>query len=138
MTKTCNKCGETKDFSFFYKNKYGKYGLNGKCKQCSSLDRKEHYKKNKNAYYKAKYRWQEKTNPGVYLITANNGTYVGQSKAIEGRVYGHNCKVNHRSPVDRILRWEILEVVEDETKRKEREKYWIDKLKPSLNVLLPT
>ena len=36
MTKTCNKCKETKDYLEFHKLKSGKYGRSGTCANCKS------------------------------------------------------------------------------------------------------
>ena len=55
-TKTCNKCKLTLDFSYYYKNKVKKDGLQTYCKKCmaktnaysyiehkSSRDKKSHF-----------------------------------------------------------------------------------------------
>lgn len=39
--KTCTKCGETKDFSEFYKNKNSKDGYYCACKECTKNRQKE-------------------------------------------------------------------------------------------------
>ena len=44
-TKKCNKCGEVKLFSEFYKHKDHKYGLSSQCKYCVKKKQKEYYKK---------------------------------------------------------------------------------------------
>ena len=52
MDKKCNKCGEVKKFSEFYKDNRSKIGLQSHCKKC----RKEYYKANADKikeYYKA-------------------------------------------------------------------------------------
>lgn len=46
MKNTCKKCGETKDISFFVKNKT-KRGFENKCKKCASAYNKEYADKNK-------------------------------------------------------------------------------------------
>lgn len=35
-TKKCNNCGKTKDLTMFYKQKKGKFGVQGRCKDCVS------------------------------------------------------------------------------------------------------
>ena len=73
---------------------------------------------------------------GVYLTTFKEGTYVG-----EGITYiRKQCHKGGYSNVNKgdltFIKFEVLEFIQDETKRKEREKYWINKLNPSLNTLL--
>ena len=134
MVKTCTKCQETLDLSKFYKCKNGKFGRSYTCKKCCKLvwfrpDRasgKERQRINK---------FRSKMTPGVYLVYAKNGTYVGQSKQIQGRVANHK-DWNPRSPIKGFIKYKILEVVKDEQLRLKREKYWIDKLKPTLNALV--
>lgn len=50
--KVCNKCGEPKDISEFYKHKSYKDGLLSWCKQCVSNYRKEIYQNNKEKFKK--------------------------------------------------------------------------------------
>lgn len=52
-TKTCVKCNQTKDLTFFARNKAKKDGLQSYCKDCNIQTQKERYKNNK-AYYKDK------------------------------------------------------------------------------------
>ena len=47
-TKTCNKCGETKAISEFYKHKDCKYGVRSKCKVCVKTESAEYYAENRN------------------------------------------------------------------------------------------
>lgn len=37
ITKTCTKCGEAKDLSFFNKQKAGKFGVNSWCRPCFKI-----------------------------------------------------------------------------------------------------
>jgi predicted GIY-YIG superfamily endonuclease len=135
MTKTCRKCGETKALKFFYRAKFGKLGRASTCKECCKIfwarPARENGRERKNIN-----RYRFKLTPGVYFIKATNGTYVGQSKEIEARVIQHR-PWNDRSPVEEVLSYEILEIVKDKTEREEREKFWIDKLKPTLNRYNP-
>lgn len=136
MTKTCKKCGETKAFTEFYKARTNKDGLTNMCKLCRKIYVFRPRRKT-NAERIAINKYRSKLTPGVYLINANNGTYIGQSKMVEIRVINHK-PWNKDSPVDKIISYEILEVVKDETIRLQREKYWIKKLNPSLNNRLKT
>ena len=79
----------------------------------------------------------KKASKGVYLVIGKNGSYVGQSKRIELRIrHSHMSNNSKISPIKDFISYEILEYVQDKTKRLEREAYWIDKLNPSLNIQL--
>ena len=132
-SKQCTTCKELKPLKEFYKNKHGKFGVDAKCKSCAKVDSKKHFQKNRKRYNELWYDWYNSLTPGVYFIKANNGTYVGESQRIEFRVTHHKRKTNKESPVDKVLSYEILEVVKDTNLRKEREEYWIKKLNPNLN-----
>lgn len=47
QTKTCSKCGETKELEFFYKKRRGKFGVQAVCKACDAAAAKEHYAANR-------------------------------------------------------------------------------------------
>lgn len=106
--KTCTKCLETKDFSFFYKQKKGKYGLSSWCKNCfksyetanreKQLERTNKYKKanpEKIAAYQKKWNLDNKK----YKTTAenkrkakkrNNGVFEIRPKFIK-KLYNSPC-----------------------------------------------
>ena len=44
MVKECIKCGEEKPLTEFYKNKNGKYGVQGKCRNCENTYKRERRK----------------------------------------------------------------------------------------------
>ena len=155
MVKTCTNCQETQDLSNFYKQKYGKFGHASVCKKCmtkkyrvqrtlyrtNNIEKQREY--SKTYYYKNKDRLNQickefvkSLKPGVYFVKANNGTYIGQSKAMLRRKWDHDRDSNKLTPVDKVLEFKILEVVEDKDLRLKREQYWIDKLKPTLNALV--
>ena len=156
MTKQCTKCGETKALKFFNKASSYKDGYRTHCKECLSLWHKEHRKKpevkkanyerskkyrleNPEYNYKATRKSFKRLGAGVYYVLTDGGDYIGESKTIQGRIYTHNIsKPQQNSCIagkHKIISWKILEIVEDKTKRKERELYWINKLNPSLNTL---
>ena len=151
MNKQCKKCGETKAFKFFYKEKRNKDGLKSYCKACSvnyatkwnkdnlkafKINHKKYRSKNFEYMNKNVYRWIDRCTKGVYFINATNGTYVGQSKAIERRVSEHNRSSNKNTNIKEVVSYKVLEVIEDPIVRLKREKYWIKKLNPSLNTHL--
>ena len=45
--KKCNRCGEVKSTSLFYRHKHTKDGFLGQCKACVSIANKETYERNK-------------------------------------------------------------------------------------------
>lgn len=45
--KVCNKCGEFKDFSFFGKQKYGKFGHRAVCNPCRGIEYAENLEENR-------------------------------------------------------------------------------------------
>lgn len=47
--KSCGKCGVNKSIECFYRNSYGKDGLNSICKQCKSETGRRYREKNKSA-----------------------------------------------------------------------------------------
>lgn len=121
--RECTKCGEFKPWSSYVKNKNGTNGYSSQCKL--------HFKKELKD-------WSIKEGAGVYIIYTTEGEYIGESSRITQRISGHRWPSNHASPVNHsnYIRWELLEQVDNYTLRKEREAYWIKKLKPKLNTFL--
>ena len=146
--RNCTKCKEYKPWKDFSLAKRGINGRSSRCRKCSRLYVKDWYynkggkqktldyeKNNRDKANKAISKYQSKMHPGVYIVYTEKGRYIGESIKMERRVWNHK-PWNYNSPVDtKILKWEILEVVEDTQLRKEREKYWIKKLKPELNLV---
>jgi len=143
-TKVCTKCNTEKSIEEYYQIKKSGYTYNY-CKKC-------HYSKMTKATSK---RWR-KANPkrwiedvskaqkamwgrqreGVYLLLTTKGLYVGQTDKYESRLNQHrfsNFKGNMKYKGAKILYTTLLEQVKDKDQRLEREKYWIQKLKPALN-----
>ena len=114
-TKTCNKCGETKAISEFYKHKDCKYGVRSKCKVCVKTESAEYYAENRNKKlaWHAKWRaenqekkrtsdakWQ-KDNPGKrraikqrYRAKKRNaqGTFTAADWKAKLEYYGYRCR----------------------------------------------
>ena len=136
MLKQCTKCGETKAFEFFYKAQTNKDGLTYRCIACKKEDRKISYKKHKLTRLEDGYKYLNALPKGVYRTVFKQGDYIGEGR-IKLRLQAHRggySNVNDGSLT--FIRLEVLEYIQDEVKRKEREKYWIKKLNPSLNTLL--
>ena len=118
MTKTCTKCGETKAIEFFYNYTRAKDGKGSWCKVCQNKRSAKYY----NSLPK-----------GVYHTFFEQGDYIGEG-IIEIRFQKHKggySNVNDGNLT--FIRLQVLEYIEDRDKRLEREKYWINKLNPSLN-----
>jgi len=56
-TKVCSKCGKEKEFSEFNKQKLGKYGLRGHCRECQRVCTKEYKSKNKEKIAEYNKKW---------------------------------------------------------------------------------
>ena len=134
-SKVCTTCKVDKPLEEFFKNRNGKFGRNPSCKECSYNNRKQHWVKNRDKYVESSRKHREKCTKGIYFIKASNGTYVGQSYAIELRISAHKSEKNYLTPIDKILEWEVLEEVQNKRERLNREKHWIKKLKPTLNQI---
>lgn len=132
-SRVCSRCKKDKPLDQFYKSTYGKYGKTAQCKQCLKEKVFRPYRK-KGIERQNIDKFISKMTSGVYLVNAGNGTYIGQSKHIENRVYNHRSW-NYNSPVEGYKSFKVLEVVEDSKLRLKREKYWIKKLQPNLNKL---
>tara|TARA_B100000902_G_scaffold389079_1_gene435654 strand:+ start:2472 stop:2936 length:465 start_codon:yes stop_codon:yes gene_type:complete len=146
QTQECNICGAVHPISHYYTitQKNGTLYTYKYCRTC-------HYKKTKpireqwivdnhertmELQLKATMKHLSKQKGGVYLIKTNIGDYVGHSKHLKYRISQQNSFSQNLSVVKKggkILGYEVLEYVEDREERKEREKYWIRKLKPALN-----
>jgi len=85
-TKACTKCGETKSFSEFYKDKSKKDGVRCRCKKCEQAsDNKEKRKIRFKAYYEARKPQFQKKNKDYYdgnagEIKAYRKTYYDENK----------------------------------------------------------
>lgn len=147
-SKQCSKCKEVKPLTEFNNQKRNKDGKCGRCKKCVGVYLSKWYRKggkekvlayqrnNPDIVKRAINKYQQDFTPGVYRLWTEDGDYIGESIKIERRLWNHK-DWNNGSPVNKpILRYEILEVVEDTNLRKEREAYWIKKLQPTLNKVL--
>lgn len=146
QTQECNICGAVHPIEHYYTitQKNGNFYRYKYCRTChyhkTRPIRAKWSKENPERFdkltYKAVRNHLDKQKSGIYLIKTDKGLYVGQSKHMKFRVSQQNT---YKSPYSvrgkggTILSWEVLEYVEDREKRKDREKYWIRKLKPALN-----
>ena len=85
--------------------------------------------------------------PGIYYIQINSHSYVGSSNQIIRRLREHKKKLTHNYHDNKFMQraynkykdggkiyYQILEICsQDELKN--REKYWIDKLHPDINIV---
>ena len=70
MTKTCNKCGEEKEYFNFYKHRNTSDGYMGCCKKCHKAYQKDYQEHNaeKNRAYQKAYRERKKFEPVEYYV----------------------------------------------------------------------
>ena len=136
----CNKCFVEKSNNQFNVNKRNKCGLQHYCKECEyKICRANRLKrKAQGDTYDEKYRinYRLSWGAGVYLITnlITKDTYVGQSSALRDRFNLHVSHGKNLKDTD-VWKWEILEQLSPNTKiLLERENYWINKIKPTLNI----
>jgi len=67
QTKQCTKCGNIKLLSYFYKEKHGKYGVDNRCKSCSSEEHAEWQRANKEYIRVSNAKWYKDHHE--YLLT---------------------------------------------------------------------
>jgi len=155
--KKCTHCQETKELTEYHKHPLGKYGVNSLCKQCHSKRNskynsgkgKENHLKNLKKYLstdkgkKVRERYNFKLGSGVYGIFENSIVlYVGETKALKRRIMQHKTCINnpeinkrHKQLYYNLQQHSNLEfkILEETPNHKEREQYWITKLKPKYN-----
>lgn len=148
-TKQCCSCKEHKPASneFFSKNKLGKYGLNSKCKICDNAYTKQYFKtdKGKTTLQKS----YNKLGAGVYEITnlIIGKNYIGETLHLNRRKCEHFSIYNINRSSNPHLQEDIIKyspdafsftILEQLPKNKktllEKEKYYINKLKPTYNI----
>ena len=128
-SKKCYTCKQDKEVKHFYysagkKDRYGNH-----CKDCLRKRRLD-----QEWYNKMKIIDQELAKiKGVYLATFDKGTYVGEGRLPHREMVHKYGRSNVNDGSLTLLKFKVLEYIDDQTKRKERELYWIKKLNPSLN-----
>lgn len=153
--KFCLKCEKEKKPSEFGINKGSKDGLAYYCKNCMKTNypwkntysgtfetREEYleYKKLMRDPIRVKKLGRIKANmynrswgSGVYIVKCVEGDYIGFSSLLRKRKNSHFCK-NKRNDSPIAGKLTPLEfIILEKTNDKNREKFWIKKLKPSIN-----
>ena len=136
--KKCSKCHETKELTDYYsKSNY--------CKPCVTEYNKKWAKtpKGKSTYAKNVRKWKTKLQ-GVYGIYTNEEcVYVGESKNLNDRMSTHRTLARNPlnakpyfQPLYQFLNTVdfVVKILEETPNHKEREQYWINKLKPKYNA----
>jgi len=153
--KFCPKCKKEKKPSEFGINKGSKDGLAYYCKNCMKTNypwkntysgtfetREEYleYKKLMRDPIRIKKLARIKANiynrswgSGVYIVKCVEGDYIGFSSVLRKRKNSHFCKNKRNdSPIaGKLTPFEFI--ILEKTNDKSREKFWIKKLKPSIN-----
>ena len=142
MKHTCIKCNVNLIADDNWRPSSQKYKVY-KCNPCRTNTTKKWQKENWE-------RWQQKFNEyinakqGVYgIFSGDKCLYVGQSKVLNSRTNRHRNYFNtenkrgHHQPklYEKLDKYENKEIriLEECTNHKEREKYWINKLRPLFN-----
>ena len=136
LGRECSKCGKYKEWSKYANLKHGIRGYHSQCRECAKVYANKWYHKYPDKHLKLMQDRKDSFPGGVYRIITSIGTYIGQSSAMEWRVVNHLTPKSN-SPVTKEVfkEWEVLEYIEDPVLRLERERYYIDTLKPELNTL---
>ena len=153
-TKKCNKCEVEyeRNTKYFHKHSTNKDNLQTICKKCV----KGYYRKNKdiiiqksiNRYNTLEGKESIKkcvySKKGVYVLFENNTClYVGESLSLNRRKWNHTYWIKNPNK-NKSQRWlyEALQqhsniefhILEETNNHKEREQYYINKLKPIYNA----
>ena len=148
-SKVCTRCKVDRSFTEYGKHPGTRDGLQSWCKNCQKERNKEHVD-----YYtkKVQEHWASEP-PGVYKIfdeVTDEVLYVGESirpmrrrgehmskrkdikKAYKNSIIGGMIS---EGKIDKTnLKFEIIEYIDDDEKRKDREVYWINELNPTYNT----
>lgn len=65
--KICLKCGIEKPLSDFWKDKRGKFGVKGRCKECRNRQRREEYKINPEKFKKNQKKFEKSEKGQAYI-----------------------------------------------------------------------
>lgn len=94
--KTCTKCGETKEFSEFYKHKQTKDNLRTDCKTCNSKHNAEYRKNNEEKVRKLTVEWRE--NNREHMLDTMKKYHANNKQKLRGyaKLYAKNNKEKRR------------------------------------------
>ncbi len=150
QSRVCTKCNTEKPESEYYailNKKTGNIYNYKYCKKCHYSTLTKHTAKkwredNPNrwlkAVNKAQHSYFDRQKAGVYLLITDKGTYVGASDKITSRVSQHKSSKRGGNVAFKgatVIEHRVLEEIEDRDERLKRERYWIEKLQPDLNVM---
>ena len=145
--KTCTKCKNEKQVNEFSKHPKTKDGLQSVCKQCVRESNKVSYK---TRYENNKEKWKNYINKsinvngsGVYEIYEGEiSLYIGASSTLNRRIWNHKNYIKNPEQAQKTMAYlypllqqhkcefRIIETCDDFI---EKEKYYINKLKPKYN-----
>ena len=139
--KKCIKCHETKELTEFNKNKRNTNGIDCYCKPCKYQKTREWINNNKHHHMNLNLKWKYKI-AGVYGLFENGiCLYIGESKRVLDRFTNHsngikNLKGRHKKLYENLSQHQhiVFGVLEETPNHKEREQYYINKLKPKYNA----
>ena len=110
-TKKCNKCGEIKSLTDFYKHSraHGD-GRFGACKTCRKTWQRDYQKRNNERIVEHHRQYRKGLAAGIYTITntANGKVYVGQSGEYIRRLADHKKRLRRRVHENKLLQEDYL------------------------------
>jgi predicted GIY-YIG superfamily endonuclease len=150
QSKHCRVCKTDKPISDYYtivNKKTGNVYTYNYCKKCHYSKYTKHTAKKWREENPE--RWLEDVNKatkeywarqkkGVYLLVTDIGLYIGATDKFDSRVTQHknkNFKGNVGYKGATIISTSLLEEINDRKLRLQRERYWIEKIQPELNVM---
>lgn len=82
-TKTCGKCGKEKTAEQFYRNSYGKDGLNSVCKKCKLEASRKYYEANRDRVKSKNAKWHQENKARASELSSRR--YQANKKAIRAK-----------------------------------------------------
>ena len=94
-TKECNRCGETKLLTGFYKHEQTVDGRYGACKECRKGYQRDYQKRNNDRIVDHHREYRKGLCAGVYTITntVSGKVYVGESSECIRRISDHKKRL---------------------------------------------
>ena len=109
-TKKCNKCGEIKSLTDFYKHEQTVDGRYGACKECRKGYQRDYQKSNNDRIVEHHRQYRKGLDSGIYTITnkVNGKVYVGQSGECIRRLSDHKKRLKRHAHENKLLQEDYI------------------------------